>query len=232
MGSARWYARSVAPRPVSAPIPLVLHGDVLDPWCWIAEQRIATAADELHGRFQPLAHAPMPRRWEPRAPTPAERRTRIRELKRAALEPGAPAFTAELWSGPGTGPQSSAPALVAVAAACMQGLQAEQAMRHALREAALVVGVDVSRTDVIVEVAARAGLDLARFIPAFEASGTARAVREDVDEARDLGVRFSPSLVINEDWLVTGLRSLRDYRTLLRRYLADRAGSPVEHTMH
>lgn len=210
----------------------MLHGDVLDPWCWIAEQRIAIAADELHGRFKPVSHAPLPRRWEPRAPTAAERRIRVRELQRAAREPDAPPLSPGLWSDGGAGPQSSAPALVAVAAARMQGRQAEQAMIRALREAALAAGFDVSRTDVVVEVAARAGLDLARFLPAFEAPGTARAVRADVEEARDLGVRCSPSLVIGEEWLVSGARSLREYRTLLRRYLADRAGSPVEHTMH
>ena len=222
----------MASRSASTPVPLVLHADVLDPWSWIAEKRIVIAADELHGRFFPLEHAPLPRRWEPRAPSAAERRDRVRELKRAAQEPDAPPFSAELWDGCGGGPQSSGPALLAVATARLQGRPAERAMREALREAALVTGIDVSRSDVIMEVAARAGLDLARFVPAFEAPGTARALLEDVQDARELGVRRAPGLVIGDDWLVSGLRSLRAYRLLLKRYLADRAGSPVEHTVH
>jgi predicted DsbA family dithiol-disulfide isomerase len=210
----------------------VLHGDVLDPWCWLAERRLVIAAEELHGRFRALEHAPLPRRWERRAPTAAERRYRARELRRAAREPDAPPFSAELWTGDAAGPHSSAPALVAIAAARLQGRPAEQALREALREAALVSGIDVSRTDVIMEVAARAGLDLARFVPAFEAPGTERALLADVEAAQELGVRSGPALVIDDDWLVTGLRPLRDYRVLLKRYLSLRAGSPVAHTLH
>jgi len=221
----------VAPRAASTPIPLVLHGDVLDPWCWIAERRIVIAADELHGRFLPLEHAPLARRWEPRAPTAAERRYRARELKRAAREPDAPPFSPDLCSSD-TGPLSSAPPLIAVAAAGFQGTAAESRLREALREAALVSGLDVSRRDVIMEVASRAGLDLARFVPAFEAPGTARALLDDLEESYELGVERGPALVVDDDWLVSGLRSQRDYRLLLKRYLATRAGTPVEYIVH
>lgn len=221
----------MARRSSSAPLSLVVHGDLLDPWCWLAERRVVVAADELHGRFRPLETAPLPRRWEPRAPTAAERRLRARELKRAAAEPDAPPFSPELWSNVAA-PQSSAPPLLAVAAARLQGPAAAGMLREALREAALVRGLDVSRSDVIVEVAARAGLDLARFVPAFEAPATERLLRAEIEEARDLGVESGPALVIDEDWLVSGLRSIRDYRLLLKRYLATRAGTPVEHTVH
>ncbi len=223
---------AVAPRPVSSPISLVIHGDLLDPWCWIVEKRIAIAAEELHGRFLPLEHAPLPRRWEPRAPTARERRKNVRELERAAREADAPPFSIGLWIEGGTGPQTSGPPLVAIAAARLQGFPAADRLRAALREAALVAGLDISRPDVIVEVAARSGLDLAGFVPAFEAPGTERAVVADIEEARELGVKAGPALVINEDWLVSGVRSLRGYRLLLKRYLAMRAGTPVEHTVH
>lgn len=223
--------RPVVPRQVRTPIPLVLHADVLDPWAWIAERRIVMAAEALHGRFLPLEHAALPRRWEARAPGAAERRRRSRELARAARESDAPPFSSALWDGDGC-PQSSAPPLVAIAAARMQGSAAADALRGALREAALLRGLDVSRSDVILEVAARAGLDLARFVPAFEAPGTERALLDEIDQARELGVTTGPALVINDDWLVSGLRSLRDYRLLLKQYLTMRAGTRVEHTVH
>jgi predicted DsbA family dithiol-disulfide isomerase len=213
------------------PIQLLLHGDLLDPWCWIAEQRICVAAEELHGSFMPLEHAPFPRRWEPRAPSAAERRLRTHELQRAAKELDAPPFSTELWTGAG-GPHSSAPPHIAVAAARLQGPSAAAALREALRRAALISGVDVTRTDAILEIAARVGLDLGRFVPAFQALGTERALRAEVEEAWELGVGRVPSLVINEEWLVSGARSLRDYRLLLKRYLSSRTGAPVEHTVH
>lgn len=191
-----------------------------------------TAVEELHARFAPLTHAPLPRRSDVRAPTAAERRARSRELERAAQEPDAPAFSSALWTEGGAAPQGSWPALVAVAAARMQGPMAERALREALREAALLSGIDVSRRDVIVEVAARAGLDLARFIPALDAFGTESALRDDVADAHGHGIVTTPALVIGEEWLVSGPRSLRDYRLVLKRYLADRAGTPIEHTVH
>jgi predicted DsbA family dithiol-disulfide isomerase len=224
--------RAVAPRVASAPIVLRLHGDLLDPWCWIAERRIARAAEELHGRFTPLAHAPLPKRWEARAASLAERRQRAAELRRAAREPDAPPFSPELWTGSAPGPLSPAPALVAVAAAALQGRAAASALREALREAALVRGLDVSRPDIVMEVAARAGLDLARFVPAFEAPATERALLDDVAEAAEMGIRSGPALVIADDWMVAGVRSLRDYRLVLKRYLAARVGAHVEHTVH
>ncbi|GEJ57705.1 DsbA family oxidoreductase [Anaeromyxobacter diazotrophicus] len=222
----------MAPRTsTSGLISLVLHGDLLDPWAWLAEQRITTAADELHGRFAPLASAPWPRRWDPRAPTAAERRQRVRELERAAREADAPPFSTELWED-GRGPHTSAPPLLAVAAARMQGPAAAASLREALRTAALVCGLDVSRSDVVLELASRCGLDMARFVPAFQAPGTDRAVRASIEDACDRGVELGPSLVVGEDWLVAGVRSLREYRTVLKRYLAKRAGTTVEHTVH
>jgi predicted DsbA family dithiol-disulfide isomerase len=222
----------VAPRPASAPISLVLHGDVLDPWCWIAERRVIIAAEELHGRFMPLEHLALAQRWDARAPTAVERRAHARDLRRAAREPDAPTFSPELWSADAPGPISSAPALIAIVAARLQGRQAQAAMREALREAALVRGLDVSRSDVIVELAARAGIDLARFVPAFEAPGTERALLDDMGEAAEQGIAKGPALIIGADWMVTGARSLKDYRLLLKRYLATRVGTPVEHTLH
>lgn len=222
----------MAPRsPTSGYVSLVLHGDLLDPWCWLAEKRITMAADELHGRFAPLQQAPWPRRWEPRAPSAAERRQRMRELVRAAREPDAPPFSTELWAGE-DGPHTSAPPLIALAAARMQGPAAAGAVQEALRNAALVLGIDVTRSDVILEIASRAGLDLARFVPAFQAPGTERALRAEIAEACDRGVEAGPALVIGDDWLVSGARSLRDYRSVLKRYLARRAGAHVEHTVH
>jgi len=217
---------------VSAPISLVLHGDVLDPWCWIAENRIAIAAEELRGRYAPVEHAALPRSWEARVPSAAERRRLAAELRRAGRQPDAPPFSPELWTANETGPQSSAPALLAIAAARLQGPAAARALRSALREAALVVGLDVSRRDIVIEIAARVGLDLTRFVPAFQAQATERALLDDICAAWELGIESGPALVIGENWLVSGLRTLRDYRALLRRYLSRCAGRPVEHVLH
>lgn len=218
-------------RPTSSPLALRLHGDLLDPWCWLAERRITVAAEGLPGRFSQLEHAPLPLRWESRVPSAVERRRRAAELRRAAREPDAPRFTPELWT-VGPGPHGSAPALVAVAAAALQGPAAASTLRAALRDAALVCGLDVSRRDIQVELAARAGLDLGRFLAALDSPATERALWGEIEAAREAGIETGPALVIADDWLVPRLRSLRDYRLVLRRYLVERAGTPTAHGVH
>jgi predicted DsbA family dithiol-disulfide isomerase len=128
---------------------------------------------------------------------------------------------------------SGAPALVAVAAARLQGAAQEAALRDALREAALVRGLDVSRPDVLVEVASRiAAIELGRFLSALHAPATERQVRAAFEGALDRGVASPPSLVVGEDWLVSGPRSAAEYHEILERYLTRRAGIPADRVLH
>jgi predicted DsbA family dithiol-disulfide isomerase len=223
--------RAVAPtRREEACVPLVLHADLLDPWSWIAERRIAAASEAFPARFV-LEHSPFPRRWDLRVPTAAERRARARAIERAARESDAPPLSPELWSSPSP-PSSGAPALVALAAARLQGAAREGVLREALREAALVRGLDISRGDVLIEVASRAGLDLARFVSALKAPATERQVRAAFSEALEKGIEAAPALVVGEEWLLAGARSVAEYHEVLERYLVRRAGAPAERLLH
>jgi predicted DsbA family dithiol-disulfide isomerase len=179
-----------------------------------------------------LEHAPFPRRWDLRVPGARERRARARAVERAARERDAPPLSPELWSS-ASPPASGAPALVALAAARLQGAEQEATLRAALREAALVRGLDVSRQDVLVEVASRdATLDLGRFLSALRAPATERQVRAAFDDAIDRGIETAPAVVVGEEWLVTGPRAADEYHDILRRYLNLRAGVPTERTVH
>lgn len=224
--------RPVAPtRREETLVSLVLHDDLIDPWSWLVERRIAAAADAFPGRFR-LEYAPFPRRWDARIPSARERKARARAVERAAREPDAPPLSAEVWSS-ASPPASGAPALVALAAARLQGVAREASLRHALREAALVRGLDVSRSDVLVEVASRdAALDLGRFVSALRASVTERQVRAAFDAALERGVGVAPSLVVGEEWLVAGLRPAAEYHEILRRYLTYCADVPAERVLH
>jgi predicted DsbA family dithiol-disulfide isomerase len=214
-----------------ARVSLQLHADLLDPWCWIAERRVAAVAEAYPGRFA-IEFAPFPRRWDLRLPSARERAARTRALERAAREKDAPPLSSDLWSSPSP-PASGAPALVAVAAAQLQGAIQARALRDALRDAALVRGLDVSRTDVIVELASRDPmLDLARFVSALRAPGTERQVRAAFDDALDKGIESAPALVVGDEWLVGGVRSAAEYHDILQRYLNMRAGVPTERTVH
>ena len=213
------------------PVELVLYEDPLSPWCLVAERRIAAALERVGGGFTPLRHEPFPLRVEPRAISKTERRLLARAARRAAREPEAAAVTPDLWLSPDA-PLSSLPALTALAAARLQGHSREAALRAAIREASLVRGINVGRADVLLELADRAGLDLGRFAGAFAAPATERRVRETLDEARARGIRDAPALVIGEEWLVAGARTVDEYCAVLHRYVAARLGLPPVRTLH
>jgi predicted DsbA family dithiol-disulfide isomerase len=221
-------------RPTSFPaerVPLVLYDDPLSPWCLIAERRITAALEDLPGVFAPLRHAPFPGRVDPYPLTRAELRAYARVARRAAREPEGAGTCPDLWLSPDP-PLSSVPALAALAAARLQGAAHEEALRQAVRQAALFRGVNVARTDVLLELAERAGLDLARFAAAFQARRSADRVRESLEEAVEKGIECAPALVVGEEWLVSGPRSADEYRALLRRYAIVRLGHPSERTLH
>jgi predicted DsbA family dithiol-disulfide isomerase len=222
---------------VSSPVPraeraaLVLYEDPLSPWCLVAERRITAALEELGEAFGPLHHEPFPLRVEARAMSRTERQRLARAVRKASREPEATGVTPDLWLSADP-PLSSIPPLAALAAARQQGRDREQVLRGALREAALFRGVNVSRRDVLYELAERAGLDVARFAGALAAPRTERSVRARFEEALDRGVEVAPALVIGDDWLVAGPRSSDEYRAILLRYARARLACPLDPTLH
>lgn len=222
----------MTPRTLQAePVSLVLYEDPLSPWCLVAEQRIETALEQVAAAFAPLLLEPFPLRPEPRAPTAGERRALARAARRAAKEPEAARTTPELWLSRDP-PLTTLPVLTALAAARLQGAARERALRGAIREAGLVRGINVTRNDVLYELAGSAGLDVARFAVALSAPATERRVRAAFDEALDKGIDGAPALVIGDEWLVAGPRSADEYCAVLRRYASARLGLPPLRTVH
>lgn len=210
---------------------LVLYEDPLSPWCLVAERRIALAAEEVPGAFRPLRLEPFPTRVTPRAPSKAERCSLARAARRAAREPELSGSIPDLWLSPDP-PLSSLPVLTALSAARVQGRTAETALRRAICEAALFRGVNVSRTDVLLELAHVAGLDEASFAAALAAPATEQRVEDTLRQALERGVREVPALVIGEEWLVVGARRIEVYRSVLRRYVSARLGTMPARTFH
>jgi predicted DsbA family dithiol-disulfide isomerase len=215
--------RPVPPRTLPAePVSLVLYEDPLSPWCLVAERRLRVAIEELQGTFT-LRLEPFPLRAEPSAVSTTERRALVRAARKAAREPEAAGTTPELWLARDP-PHSTLPALAALVAARLQGAAREDALRAALRDAALVRGIDATRRDVLIELATAAGLDVARFDTALSAPATERRVLESFDEAMGKGIETAPALVVGDEWLVAGPRTVEEYLAVLRRYASSRLG--------
>jgi predicted DsbA family dithiol-disulfide isomerase len=213
------------------PVSLVLYDDPVSPWCLVAERRVRAALDELHGTFAPLRLEPFPLRADPGALSPSERRALVRAARRAAREPEAAGTNAELWLARNP-PHSTLPALAAVLAARLQGARQEAALREAVRDAALVRGLDPTRRDVLLELAVAAGLDVARFDAALSSPATGRRVLECFEEALDKGIVAAPALVIGDEWLIAGPRGAQEYLRVLRRYAATRLGLQTLRVVH
>jgi predicted DsbA family dithiol-disulfide isomerase len=197
----------------------------------VAERRVRAALEELHDTFQPLRLEPFPLRAEPRALSTRERNALVRAAKKAAREPEAAGTTPDLWLTRDP-PHTTLPALAAVVAARLQGAAREAALRDALRDAALVRGLDATRRDVLLELASAAGLDVGRFASALSAPATERRVLEALDEAHAKGIVSAPALVVGDEWLVAGPRSADEYRKVLRRYAAARLGLQKVRVVH
>lgn len=215
----------------SEPVTLVLYEDPLSPWCLVAERRIRAALEDFPGAFVPLRLEPFPLRAEPCALTARERRALVAAARKAAREPEAAATTPELWLSRDP-PLTTLPALAALVAARLQGAGRETALRAALREAALVRGIDATRRDVLFELASTAGLDVGRFEVALSAPATERRVLESYDEAAAKGIEAPPALVVGDEWLVAGPRSTDEYRGVLRRYVSARLGLQSVRVVH
>jgi predicted DsbA family dithiol-disulfide isomerase len=211
-------------------VTLVLYEDPLSPWCFVAEQRIRAALEEVGFAYE-LTIEPFPLRVEPRAPTEAERRALARTARRAAKEPEAAHTTPDLWLSKDA-PHTTVPALTALAAARLQGAAREDTLRAAMRDAALVRGINVTRRDVLYELAHASGLDVGRFVLALDAPSTERRVRGAFEDALDKGIEHAPALVIGDEWVVVGAKSAAEYRGVLRRYVAAKLGIPPERTVH
>ncbi len=223
---------TVPPRiPPAELVSLVLYEDPLWPWCLVAERRIRAVLEQLDGTFGPLRLEPFPLRPEARAPTRNERRELARAARSAAKEPEASGTSPALWLSRDP-PFTTIPVLTALAAARQQGLAREDALRDAIREAGLVRGINVTRRDVLYELAETAGLDVGRFAGAFAAPATERRVLEVFEDAVDRGIEGAPALVIGDEWLLLGPRTTAEYQAVLKRYATSRLGLPPRRTVH
>jgi predicted DsbA family dithiol-disulfide isomerase len=92
----------------------------------------------------------------------------------------------------------------------------------------------VSRSDVVFELAERAGLDMHRFASAYQSRSVERTVLDGYQLAAQRGVHSAPTLVIDGRWMVSGLRSLSEYREILLQCLekTSMSGTGTEDLFH
>ena len=188
---------------------VVVYQDVLCPWSWLAELRLSQLQRELAAvlRFVPR---PYPLRPMESLPSEDEIARAVKDLAAAARERESLPLRSDLWTS-GDPPRSSIEPLAALEAARLPQAERLQ-LQTRLRHAALEQGLNVTRPDIVLELAERAGLQMNA--AAFGSSQTRRLIREEYRLARGRGVRRVPTLVIGNRWMISGLRET-GYRRLL-----------------
>jgi len=199
-------------KPLPKPLQITVYQDVLCSWCYLADQRLETLKHEF-GELLRWRVRPYPLRVHDKRPTEKELRGLTAEVHRAQQEPEPVArlLTEELWRG-GDAPRSSIPALAALEAARLQSPSARAQLARMMQRAALEQGINVTRTDVIFELASRVGLDMGPFAAAFHSDDTRKLILEEHELASSRGVRGVPTLVLGGRWMVCGLREVGEYR--------------------
>lgn len=215
---------------MSEPVRLQLFHDVLCAWCAVAVERLF-ALERDFGDLVSLSLRPYPLRpSEGLLPKPEA--TKItRNLRRAAREPEGGGMVADLWQSEDR-PLSSTPPLIAVEAALLQGQEAQRAFLRKMHEAGLRGGINVARRDVLLEIASAVDLDMRRFTEALDSPATARAVQLSHRDAIARGVRAVPALSVGEEWMLTGLRPLAQYREVVRGWMQQHHAHPLARVIH
>jgi predicted DsbA family dithiol-disulfide isomerase len=162
-----------------------------------------------------LDFSPYPTRIVDTARTRKELERELRASAKASHEPEGARIRSSLWSDPDV-PRSSLPPLLALEAARLQGRDAHHELLQRLSRLAHEEGVNVTRSDVLFEVAGTLSLDMDKFTAAFESEHTRRLILNGQRLSHERGVRSVPALVIDERWMLTGLRGAREYRVQLR----------------
>jgi predicted DsbA family dithiol-disulfide isomerase len=216
-------------KPLPKPLQITVYQDVLCAWCYLADLRLESLKQEF-GDILRWRVRPYPLRLRDKRPTEKELRGLTEEVRRAQQEPEpvAKLLTTELWQG-GDAPRTSVPALAALEAARLQGPSARAYLARAMQHAALEQGVNVTRTDVIFELASRVGLNMGPFSAAYQSENTRKLILDEHQLAVSRGVRGVPTIVIGGRWMVCGLRDVAEYRehilTCIGKLNAPRPGS-------
>jgi predicted DsbA family dithiol-disulfide isomerase len=178
------------------------YSDVLCVWAWIAQRRLEEAGDEWGDRIHLKHHFinvfgntadKVGRQWSDRGGY-AGFATHVRES--AAPYETAPVNVA-VWNK--IRPRTSATAhLVLKAAKIVKGPEVASKLEFKLREAFFVDAIDIGTTGAVLEIANDTGLDKTDLSSAIETGEAIAELLADYDRAKALGVRGSPSWVMND----------------------------------
>lgn len=200
-------------------LEITFYHDVLCGWSWLADRRLRLLQEEMPLEIE---YRPFPLRFEEMVPSKQERNAEIRAVRKVAREGDLQGLVPDLWKSSDP-PRSSLPPLIALEAArIVGGVGGRDRLLAAMRRSAFQAGLNVSRDDVLIELAERCRIDVGRFATALNSSGTKRLVTDAWEDASSHGIEATPAIVVGGEWLVTGARTVDDYRETFQRFIDKR----------
>lgn len=198
-------------------IELTLYHDVLCGWSWLAEKRLLLLREEL-GPHLRIRRKPFAVRPEVRHPSKWECVSEASAWRKVGREKDGKGVVPDLWKS-NDPPTSSIPPLLALqAATIVGGSEGAERLLGELRSAAFHHGINIARDDVILEIAERCGLPIHRFSNAYFSESARRSVLDQHDDALNRGIDSVPTLIIGDEWLLSGVRTIDEYRSAIRKY--------------
>lgn len=212
-------------------IELTLFHDVLCGWSWLAEKRLLLLREEL-GSYVRIRRKPFAVRPDDRLPSKWECMAEASAWRKVSREKDGKGIVPDLWRS-NDPPTSSLPPLVALqAATIVGGAEASERLIAELRRAAFFHGINISRDDVILEIAERCGLPMHRFANAYFSKTAHRSVLDQHEDALARGIDSVPTLIIGDEWMLAGVRSIDEYRSAIRRFAQQQGLRVPERSVH
>ncbi|WP_307794999.1 ClpXP adapter SpxH family protein [Alkalihalobacillus sp. BA299] len=185
---------------VKKPLEIYIFIDPLCPECWAFEPMLKKLQVE-YGKYFKIRYfvAGSLEYWnKPQAKT--EETKKLEEIakswEKTASRTGM-SCDGDLWfEDPITSPYTAS---IAIKAAEMQGQFAAMKFLRRLRELLFLDKKNISKEDVLIECANKAGLDVDEFIRDLHSEGAVKALQCDVKMTKELSVDYSPTFVFFND---------------------------------
>ena len=128
------------------------------------------------------------------------------------------------WSGESEPPSHSMPSAIAGKVAALFGPAAYQQFHHAALKAYFTDNRTISSREVLLDIAAEAGIDRVEFDARWESQEQVLmdAVVREHNEAIGAGINAVPSLVVGERYLVPGAVDVGIYREVIEQFRSER----------
>ena len=212
-------------------IKLTFFHDVICPFCYMASKRLKKVVNEFKGEVivKHKAFAIISSLEDLKAIAPTEEDARQVFLNEfSILKRYIPDYDPEKVIGKGKIKYVwSTPPLVACKAAEFQkGDEGHWEFFDRAQDKFFLEGEDITDEKVLVSIAEEIGLDVNKFKEDLNAKRTKLAVIEDEEEAKAMGIRGVPAILVNDTWLIRGVQEENYYRAVIKDILEH--GEPKE----